>query len=103
MNGRPPVEYLEYLALPRFIDGAEIDFTPPMAEQERERINEKNPDFLDRIVHGADCRAASTTPIMTIGTAEAMGTAGDITMTGVTTETVTDTVITGNAAEPLPP
>ena len=37
---------------------------------------------------------------MTIGTAEVIGTAEDITMTGVTIETVTDTVITGNAADP---
>jgi hypothetical protein len=34
--------------------------------------------------------------------AEAMGTAGDITMTGVTIVIVTDPVITGNGAEPLP-
>jgi hypothetical protein len=39
---------------------------------------------------------------MTIGTAEVTGTAGDITMTGVTIEIVTDTDITGNVAEPLP-
>jgi hypothetical protein len=35
----------------------------------------------------------------TIGMAEAIGTTGDITGTGVTMVNVTDTVITGNAAE----